>query len=140
MDISNKLKGMVGKTFAYNENLIKITGHVFEDPDIVLKTSVGPIRISFTDAPQRLLEFKELEAVVPATVEGGNRGSSLPQISTLDGNTMTALRDTLLENIKKIKDDKTFIPQAEAINSTVNQVIGLARTEIEYRKMLLKAD
>lgn len=42
------------------------------------------------------------------------------------------LKTILMDNIEKIKTDKEYIPQAQAINDNVKTVIDLAKTEVAY--------
>lgn len=139
MDIRSKLEGMAGKSFVYNESIIKVKGYKFEDPDFIISTDAGPVRFSFTDLHQKLSEFKELPKAEKG-LEVAGKGTGIVANSLLGGNAMHSLRDTLLENIEKVKADPNFIPQAKAINDSIGQVIDLARTEIEYHKLLKKLD
>jgi hypothetical protein len=46
------------------------------------------------------------------------------------------ISELLLDNIKRVKDDKEYIPQAQEINSNIKTMIDLAKAEIEYMKTL----
>lgn len=46
------------------------------------------------------------------------------------------LQEILMDNIKKLKSDKEYIPQAQEINANVRSMIDLAKAEIEYMKTL----
>lgn len=46
------------------------------------------------------------------------------------------LQEILMDNIKKLKGDKDYIPQAQEINANVRSMIDLAKAEIEYMKTL----
>lgn len=46
------------------------------------------------------------------------------------------IKSLILENIKKVKDDPAFIPQAIEVNSNIKSIIELAKTEVEYLKAL----
>jgi hypothetical protein len=46
------------------------------------------------------------------------------------------IKNLLLENIKKVNNDPSFIPQAQEINSNIKSIIELAKTEVEYLKAL----
>lgn len=48
------------------------------------------------------------------------------------------LREILLDNIERLKNDKEYIPQAEAINENVKTMIDLAKTEVAYLAVLAK--
>jgi len=41
-----------------------------------------------------------------------------------------------MENIEKVKADKDYIPQAQAVKDNVDSILNLAKTEIEYLNAL----
>jgi len=54
----------------------------------------------------------------------------------MPNDTMTKLRDTLMANIEKVKQDREYIPQAKMISDSINSLIGLAKIEIDLRTKL----
>lgn len=48
---------------------------------------------------------------------------------------MAELKGILLENIEKIREDRTYIPQAVAITKQVQTLINLSNLEINVKKM-----
>ncbi len=54
----------------------------------------------------------------------------------VDLNGIQSLKTILMDNIKKIQDDKAFIPQAAEINNQVKSYIDIVKTEIEVIKIL----
>jgi len=49
--------------------------------------------------------------------------------------TTNTLKNILLENINKIKDNPNYIPQAQEISKQVGQVINVLRTEMECLRL-----
>ncbi len=49
---------------------------------------------------------------------------------------MLSLRDMLVEDMKKIREDKSYIPQAKQACNTANSIINLAKLEI----MMLRSE
>jgi len=45
------------------------------------------------------------------------------------------LKATLLENINKVKDDKSYISQANSINQSITTLINMAKVEISCAKL-----
>jgi hypothetical protein len=53
-----------------------------------------------------------------------------PQILRENKELLISLRDMLVEDMKKIRQDKTYIPQAKQACNTANSIINLAKLEI----------
>ena len=62
-------------------------------------------------------------------------GFKLPAL-TVDKAVTSKLKDILMENIEKVKADKDYIPQAQAVKDNVDSILNLAKTEIEYLNAL----
>ena len=60
----------------------------------------------------------------------------LDQVSSMKPNVVQELRDTVLESIRNLKANPNSVDQAKQIFQGVNTMIGLARTELEYRKYM----
>jgi len=56
--------------------------------------------------------------------------------SSIIGQNASELTNIIMDNIKKVKEDPSFIPQAEAINSGVKTIIDIAKTQIEGYKAM----
>lgn len=54
--------------------------------------------------------------------------------SIANENIMQGLKDTLLDNISKVKENPDYVPQAKVVSNTVQALINLAKLELEYRK------
>jgi Asp/Glu/hydantoin racemase len=65
--------------------------------------------------------------------------SNLAIISEMP-NTTKAITDTLLDSLKKLKEDVTYIKQATAINNTVNSLVKVAKLNMAYVKMMQEAE
>lgn len=60
----------------------------------------------------------------------------LPDLKSIQMDTITHLKEALLDNIKKVREDPKYIPQAKEINATVNTIVNLARVEIDMKTKL----
>jgi hypothetical protein len=47
---------------------------------------------------------------------------------------LSVLAEALMEDVKKLKTDATYIPQAKAISNTVNTFIQLAKIQLQLSK------
>lgn len=50
----------------------------------------------------------------------------------------TEVKETLLEVLRKVKTDPSFIPQAEAVCNVVNQIVNVQKTEIQMLNLVNK--
>lgn len=56
---------------------------------------------------------------------------AVPEMLTPNLETTQTLKEILLGNIKKVKQDSAFVPQAQEISKQVGQVINVLRVEME---------
>jgi len=126
-----KIDGMVGKSFLYKTNEIKIIDyHLNTNDDIItIKTETGEIKLGFTIAKKELNEFLPLDST-PMIISNFQ--------PSIDNSVVKDLKDILLDNINKVKDNKDYIPQATEINNNVKSIIELAKTEIQMVSTLNK--
>jgi hypothetical protein len=59
-----------------------------------------------------------------------------PPNSTIIHAVGTELSNIIMDNIRKVKADKEYIPQAQEINANVKSMIDLAKAEVEYMKTI----
>jgi hypothetical protein len=62
----------------------------------------------------------------------------LNQVSTVNPTIIQELRDTVLAQIKAVKETPEAIGQAKQVFQGVNTLINLAKTELDYRRYLDK--
>lgn len=124
-----ELKSMIGKQYLYNGNEIQILTYQLDGEDVTIITNQPQekwVTVKVFDLKIKLLEFKTVD--LPAVNESKN-----DQLS-VTSNTLISLRDTLLSNIEKVKEDPAFIPQAKNISYNVQTIINLAKIELEIKK------
>lgn len=129
MSIVERLNNMTGRTFNFNEALVKVVSWKMgdmQDETILVTTDSGIIRIPFTEADEKLVQFKPLPT---STAKMGTTMADMPVLS-VDRQVLVQLKDMLLDNIEQVKKDKTYIPQADAISKNIGQIIDLAKVEI----------
>ncbi len=126
MNIVEKLREMVGKSFLYNTREHKIRGFALKDGKAFIYTDKTTIKGEATK------EF--LNEFLP--IEEDFEEHSLQLLP--DRNQMMNLKEILLDNIKKVKEDKSYIPQANSINKNINTLLNMAKLELEYYRTLKK--
>jgi len=125
----DKLERMVGKSFVYNQDEHKIIKYEFAGGSLIITSDKQDIIFSAVDYRFHLKEFLPIDDKIAATTL---------QLNVANQSVMTELKDVLLDNIRKVKENKDYIPQAQEINSQVKSMIDLARTEIDFIKIVNK--
>lgn len=135
-----KLAGMMGKTHQHKgTNQIYFFQSFNKNGDEIivatdkewLNTTVYDLNVFMNNyLPVKMTEGEVVVIKKPETV------GDLPALKTIQADTITMLRDTLMENISKVKADAAYIPQAKEIGNNINAIINLARTEIEMKTKL----
>jgi len=124
--IKEKLDGMTGKTFEYGRN-----------PHTIKKYEIDPARdrvYIHTDKSvydRTFDSFNDFISMFKPVINDVGLLMGLP-VRQVSGEVIASLKDVLMDNIAKIKADKSYIPQAEAIKGNVDSVIDLAKTELAY--------
>lgn len=120
-----RLELMIGKTYKHNDRGViriedvKINGNVAR-----LETDGAPLFISIDDLDNELKSFRQMSdnALV--------RDVRIIDSIMYENNIYSVIQDTLLDSIDKIKTDAKYIPQANAVNETVKNLIDLEKTRI----------
>lgn len=68
-------------------------------------------------------------------VQSSTVGPAAKVMVTPNLQTTNTLKNVLLENINKIKENPNYIPQAQEISKQVGQVINVLRTEMECLRL-----
>ncbi len=140
MKFKEKLVAMVGNEFLFEttrENLI-INNWNFQDEQLILNTSKGDYSCVFTDIDEFLKKFLPVEAESSASTELLAENNQQTGSLVFGGGVLLELKNTVMESIRKVKDNKEYIPQATAINEGVKQIVELAKTEIAFMETVHK--
>lgn len=131
---------MVNKRYLYGAHVVTILDYdINEERErfyLWTDRKTDPYDRPLDSAIAFLKEFHEVKSEVPA------QQSAQTQIA---GSLMLAqnglgqqLKEILLDNINRVKDDPAYIEQAEAVKSNVDSLIDLAKVEVEYMKTAMK--
>lgn len=127
---------MQNKAYIYHDKQVVITSviegvgidgeyvEIYLDNGQQIETHLSGIRM-------KIAEFKPLGRQVVVVAN-----KALESVSSFQPNVIGSLRDTLLDTIKEVRSDPGKIEQAKAVNACVNSMIGLAKAEIEFRKLM----
>lgn len=130
MNLKEKLDVMVGKAFLVDKEQIRVVSWAFHSDDCIqIVTDAKAFEFTMTnihDGLSAFLPVEESEAVTHAAASGYQL--------VLSGNGAKNLKDILMDNIKKVQENKDYIPQAQEVGRNVNSIIDLAKAEIDFLK------
>jgi len=118
----------------HNAKTFKIRDYEITDEKLIIITDGDTIRLVLDKALPFLNECLTVDGKETIKKEKRFNGD----LQLYDRNTTQKLRDTLIENIDRVKENPNYIKQAHAINSSVNTLINLVKTEIMARKIIEK--
>ena len=138
MESINRLKEMVNKAFLYrNEEVVILgycegTGDDGDEMEIYLNNG-KTLEFNIYDLRQKLDRFRPISDTVIVLAN-----ERLNKVSTVNPTIIQDLRDTVLQQIKAVKESPAAVNQAKQVFQGVNTLINLAKTELDYRRYLDK--
>lgn len=129
MKIEKFIKAMIGKTYVFKgeQYTIRNIEHAHGDKYIVhsdkldLQVSDDQLREDFKEVKS---QEKELLGVV------------VHREATKELQHMDSVTTILLDNIKKVQQDPSYIAQAKSVNESVKNLIATKKTQIEVIKLM----
>lgn len=132
----SKLENLIGKTVSYRDYEYEVIQVEKQGDSVVVKTDNKPI-IFHNQAQVNFF----VEDVVEVTHAVQVRHEPTAAVAQVIGNeVLDEVKNQLLENIRRLKTDKEYIPQAKAMAQQVNALVQLTHLEISARKALHKGD
>ena len=133
-----RLKEMMNKPFLYKNEEVVIIGYcdgVGEDgTDVEIYLNNGKtLEFSVFDLDIKLGRFRSISNTV--IVLANNR---LDAVSTVNPTVIKDLRDIVLDQIQRVKNDPAAVNQAKQVFQGVNTLVNLAKAELEYRQYVDK--
>src|SRR5690349_9627737 len=123
--ISKQLDEMQGKYFEYGNAKHRIDRyHINEERGRVIITTDRKQYDRPLDAALEFLNLFEPVAERSISVMPQSPGYQLPE-KQINGSVIKELKDILMDNINKVKADKNYIPQAQAVKENVDAIIEL---------------
>ncbi len=133
------LQSMMGKHFknSNNDEVVKLLSFKQNGDQILIATDKDWITTSPFDLNLFFKQYQEVEVtekgevtIIPASEQ------SIIRSVVIKGNVLSELRDILLDNVKKVQENKDYVPQAKEISNSIGQIINLAKVEIDLRAKL----
>jgi hypothetical protein len=122
-----KLDEMKHNTFMYNTKNYKILSYQFQNGSVLIATDK---KIFTFDRVQ--FEKEIIKDFLPVVDDDADMVLQLVPSKK----EMTNLKTVIMENIEKVREDKSYIPQAQSVNKSVNTLLNLVNTEIRVKKGL----
>lgn len=124
-EIENSAQSMIGKMYDYNGTRLRVLRYELVGTRLKLITDVKDVVAMDMDIPSVLSAFHPIADIAPTT------GIDLIIRQTTIGSMAKELKDEAMEAIRNVKKDKSYIPQAHAINEGIKNILEIAKTEIE---------
>ena len=124
-----QLKDMVGKTWLYKTNQVRILSFRHKEESITIVTDKDWVETTVYGLAELLKDFLEVSQEDSPALEN----TSL-QVIANTRNGLSELRSVLMDNIKTLQGNKEFIPQAKAINNNINTMINMVKLEFQITK------
>lgn len=133
-----QLKELIGRKFLYKENEILIKNVKKVSGVYVVLTDNKTYNFFEKEVSFFLKEISELPRVKLKEGVLEKRQMELQNTpkppNTLSENVPFDVKSVLIETIEKIRTDKNYIPQANAICNVVTQMINIQKLEIQIKK------
>jgi hypothetical protein len=138
----SKLGSLMGRYFRQKstEVVFRFLEYTKIRVDMVsLRTDSQVFEFSIYDIHVFLENFEEVEVVNEVVTVVGSKSNSIQKTEdppVLEKSTILQIRDTLMENIRLVKNDAKFIPQAKQISNTAQTLINLAVLDLKIKSNL----
>lgn len=142
---------MIGHQFMIDGRVERIMNYQIKENSISVDTDKKPRSFSedqFMDWAKKCLPVQDDIEVLEEDLKPSRElkkfkekeimGSQVVYQPSFSSSNFSDLRSVLMENIKKVQEDKEYLPQAVAVRDNVQSIIELTKNEIEYVKTLNK--
>jgi hypothetical protein len=125
----SELKELIGRKFFYKGKNITIQDVKFVGLNSVIRTNVQSYNLLDSEIERFLSEIKEIN------IKETKMEVEKPKQDFLsDPNSNFSITRTLIETIQRVKDDKEYIGQANAICNITSQLINIKKLELMQLK------
>lgn len=126
--VETKLKDMVGRSFMVNSVTYKVANFRIADDKIMIATDKKFFDIGLANA------VKVLDMFLPTDDEH----LPLPVVEVKALGSAGEIKDIIMDNIRQLRGNPAYIPQAHAINESVKVLVEVAKTEVQMLDIMHK--
>jgi len=128
------IDNMIGQSFKYRGQIHKFLSHKTEDDVTIIVTDKKWFEFQSRDELGFFVsECNRVEEVISAEELKGKDRFDLSVPDAKSNDVMAQLKGILMENIKQVRDDKSYIPQAQNISKNVQTLINLTKLELQVK-------
>jgi len=132
--IVERMQEMDKRQFVYHGEVVEVLGHVLytgdDENEYEILLSNGRTLTGLMDnLENKLTEFVSADNHIATVVD-----HRMSKVSSFNTDTMSQLRDAVLDTIRAVREDPGKVSQAKQVFQGVNTLINLAKTELEFRK------
>lgn len=129
--LERKLTTMVGKTYLYmGENLL-VNGYSVTLENVFISTDLKLLKFDREAASNKIKDMMPIDDKSRQAIEVRTVQAKHNVMSKIDSKNLI---DIILDNIDKVRDDAKYINQANAVNSSVNTLLNIAKAELMFFK------
>jgi len=123
----HRFENMAGRTYLYN-------GEQYAVGEVVALGG-GMYSVITDKRALKVTAIRLRKDFLPVTVPKNGASMALAKRVQADLSPIRSMLDVLEENIKKVRQDAKYIPQAKAINDQVKSAISLAKLQLDIVKL-----
>ena len=133
-NISNQLDQMINQTFFYQGQNLKIEKWKLVGGNYCIVTNSRTLQFYPSEIQLKFLDKLEDEqsTEVVRKFSGSSESSNVVVVLPEEN---TTIKETLLDTLKKIKEDPNYLAQAKAICEVTNTMVNVQKIEIEMYKI-----
>lgn len=126
--VETRLKDMVGRSFMVNSVTQKVANFRISDDKLMIATDKKFFDVDLVNA------VKVLDMFLPTDDEP----VSLPVVEVKALGSAGEIKDIIMDNIRQLRGNPAYIPQAQAINESVKVLVEVAKTEVQMLDIMHK--
>ncbi|MEM8564912.1 MAG: hypothetical protein AAGF85_00530 [Bacteroidota bacterium] len=130
--IVKKIERMMGNKYLYNHERLVINDVDSDDIDTI---SVFTTTQTFTFSPDEAERFIEDCEYIPDSSQMALVKPIIDQSTEMFASMKSIMEDT----IKKVQEDKDYVPQATQINNSMKNMLEMSKQQIEVVKILKRS-
>ena len=120
--VVDRLEKMKGKRFLYHAKMQTVLNYQVNKDEVIIATDFQIKTIDIEKIDEELNQFLPVQDSVEVSMFRKNK-------------TIPDLADIVMSNIKKIQEDKEYIPQAKAIHDGIKTLVNMAKLDLQMQKM-----
>jgi len=126
------LERLTGHRFEYKGRTHRFVDYMIVDGQVCIQTDTDTIQINKSNLTEEIDKMKITGSIVKPE-----------KSASVDFRTLDTVDDILLDTIKNVRENKDYVDQAKAINSSVSNLINVQKLKVQVaaeRRKLKRQD